>query len=161
MTFARWKPHSRQNIRGEDALLLQYWEEVGGLLFTEVSVLTRRIDGIRCLTSPENDIVSFSPAEFLKATFSESSYEIIEVKPTLTRGVIGQVIVGATLLEMSEYKIPAANIKKVVVCGRKNIFLEEACQKLGVTVWSPDSANLSKQRHAPNRGYIPSDNKGG
>jgi hypothetical protein len=137
MNLIRWKPHIRQRIRYEDELLLKYWEEVGGLIFTEVHILTRRIDGIRFLTSSERDIVSFTPVEFLKATFNESLYEIIEVKSILNRGVIGQVIVGAVLLEMSEYKILAEKVRKVVVCGQKNIFLEEVCKKLGVIVWSP------------------------
>lgn len=138
MSFARWKPYARQKVREEDDLLLKYWEEVGGLIFTEVYVLTRRIDGIRFLTSSERDIVSYSPADFLKATFKESSFEIIEVKLNLTRGVIGQVIVGAILLEMSEYKIPIEKIRKVVVCQHKNTFLEEACKKLGIVVWTPN-----------------------
>lgn len=141
MNFTRWKPYVRHKIRGEDELLIKYWKKVGGLIFTEVYVLTRRIDGIRLLTSSERDIVSYSPAEFLKARFSESSFEIIEVKRSLTRGSIGQVIVGSVLLEMSEYKIPEENIRKVVVCRNKNIFLEEACKKLGVDVWIPEDSD--------------------
>jgi hypothetical protein len=138
MNFLRWKPYINLKIKREHDLLLKYWEEVGGLIFTEVSVLTRRIDGIRFNPSSQQDIVSFSRSEFLKASFAheDSMVDIIEVKYSLNRGVVGQVIVGAILLE-KEYGIALERLRKVVVCRNKNPFLAEACEKLDIKIWTP------------------------
>jgi hypothetical protein len=73
MMLQKWKAEDKRGY--EDQLLLEYWQEVGGLIFTEVTVgkggackwpkgaKPRRIDAIRILptthTYPGNDIVTF------------------------------------------------------------------------------------------------------
>jgi hypothetical protein len=122
MSLANWKSPSKRTY--EDRLLLQYWHAFGGLVFTEVPVgrdgpkdwpegaKPRRIDGVR-IASPDSEkvpseIVAFSKrrdAKRLERVIEGAEVEVVEVKRSLDRVVLGQVIIGADLLEI-EYAPP-------------------------------------------------------
>ena len=60
--------------------------------------------------------------------------EVIEIKRSLDRVVLGQVIIGADLLEL-EYA--PATIEQTVVCEEGDPVLEYVCDKRGIKVWRP------------------------
>jgi hypothetical protein len=149
MPLADWKPiHSRKN---EDQLLLKYWQELGGIIFTEVIVgrggllqwangaKPRRIDAVRII-SPlakelPSDIFTFNKlknAQRFQQMVSGVEVEVIEVKHSLDRVVLGQVIIGSDLLEM-EYS--PFQIKQVVICEVGDPVLEVVCKKRDIKVW--------------------------
>jgi hypothetical protein len=122
VSLANWKSPSKRTH--EDRLLLEYWRAFGGLVFTEVPVgrdgpkdwpegaKPRRIDGVR-IASPDSEkvpseIVAFSKrrdAKRLERVIEGAEVEVVEVKRSLDRVVLGQVIIGADLLEI-EYAPP-------------------------------------------------------
>jgi hypothetical protein len=154
-----WKDlESRTN---EDRLLLKYWREAGGVIFTEVPIVRhgprewplgaywygpplwtpgakgRRIDGVRLVAPPfglRNSIYSFvrSGGPMLASFIAGARVEVIEVKQDLNRPVIGQVIAGADLLEM-EYA--PAQVDPVVVCAVGDAALEAVCERRGIAVF--------------------------
>jgi hypothetical protein len=154
-----WKDlESRTN---EDRLLLKYWREAGGAIFTEVPIVRhgprewplgaywygpplwppgakgRRIDGVRLVAPPfglRNSIYSFvrSGGPMLASFIAGARVEVIEVKQDLNRPVIGQVIAGADLLEM-EYA--PAQVDPVVVCEVGDPALEAVCERRGIAVF--------------------------
>ena|ERR671911_1881101 len=155
-----WKdPERRTN---EDRLLLKYWREVGGVIFTEVPIVRhgprewplgavrygprlwppgakgRRIDGVRIVAPPpglRDSIYSYvrgASGHLIASFIAGAQVEVIEVKQDLNRPVIGQVIAGADLLEM-EYA--PAQIDPVVVCAVGDAALEAVCERRGIAVF--------------------------
>lgn len=151
MSLRRWKAKNKRTY--EDELLLKYWQEVGGLIFAEVTVgksgtrkkwpegaKPRRIDAVRISTTtracPGGDIFTFDKASshVLREKITGENVEVIEVKRALDRFVLGQVIIGADLLEL-EYA--PANIEQTVVCEDADPALKCVCDKRGIKVWRP------------------------
>lgn len=147
-----WKSPDRRTY--EDGLLLKYWETVGGVIFPEVLVgkggtkqwppgaKPRRIDGVRIVSPTPGmwpaGITTFrrrSNASEFERLVSGGEVEVIEVKSSLDRVVLGQVIIGADLLEM-EYAPRTVN--QVVVCEGTDPVLEVVCDRRGITVWTLD-----------------------
>ena len=83
-----------------------------------------------------SDIVIFNkanPGEFQEVVIG-NYVEVIEIKKSLGRNVIGQVIIGADLLEMAyEPNI----IEQVVVCEVGDPLLELICKNRGINIWKP------------------------
>lgn len=151
MSLDDWKPPSRRTY--EDRLLLEYWRAFGGLVFTEVPVgrdgpkdwpegaKPRRIDGVR-IVSPKSeeapsDIVAFSKgrdAKRFERVVAGAEVEVLEVKRALDRVVLGQVIIGADLLEI-EYA--STKVDQVVICEAGDPALEMVCERRGIKVWMP------------------------
>ena len=155
-----WKDPDRRT--NEDRLLLKYWREVGGAIFTEVPIVRhgpsewplgavrhgprlwppgakgRRIDGVRLVAPPfglRNSIYSYvrgSGGPLIASYIAGAQVEVIEVKQDLNRPVIGQVIAGADLLEM-EYA--PAQVDPVVVCAVGDAALEAVCERRGIAVF--------------------------
>jgi hypothetical protein len=151
MSLATWKSPSKRTY--EDHLLLEYWRAFGGLVFTEVPVgrdgpkdwpegaKPRRIDGVRIASSESkkvpSDIVAFSKrrdAQRLEQTIAGVEAEVLEIKRALDRVVLGQVIIGADLLEI-EYA--PTKIDQVVICEVGDPALEVVCDRRGIKVWMP------------------------
>ena len=136
------------NESAETMLLLQYLAQtnVGGRIYAEVPIgrhsnsnlwsdqcSTRRIDGVRLTVEPnESQIVSYPSchAEFL-LQIKHHTPELIEVKRSLNRGVIGQVLVAEDLFK-AQYKV--SKVKLVIVCKRGDSALEWACQLRNILV---------------------------
>lgn len=99
----------------------------------------RRIDGVR-IASPESEkasseIVAFSKrrdAKRLERVIAGAEVEVLEVKRALDRVVLGQVIIGADLLEI-EYA--PTKIDQVVICEMGDPALETVCDRRGIKVW--------------------------
>lgn len=151
MILKEWKPEEAWT--SEDQLLYQYWQDVGGLIVTEVFIGRRgpqgqwpkgtkphRIDGVRIVPDPSNevpaDIATYSKlnaGEFEEAV-TGNKIEVIEVKEKLGRYVIGQVIIGADMMAL-EYEV--AGIDQVIVCEVGDPLLESLCEQRGMKVWMP------------------------
>lgn len=85
-----------------------------------------------------SDIVTFDKrtnAQDFEKVVARTKVEVVEVKYSLDRVVLGQVIIGADLLEM-EYM--PAKINQVVVCKVGDPVLEVVCKKRGIKVWTPE-----------------------
>lgn len=116
----------------EDRLLRSYWQKVGGIIFTQVPVRDRRLDGVRIPASTAGEIRKFHRIKF-NDLVANAEVQVIEIKRILNRSVIGQAIVGKALLEI-EYT--GAKATAIVVCRDGNTSLQEACSRLGVKVWT-------------------------
>lgn len=136
----QWKPKS-----GEDRLLTGYWNEVGGIIVPEVHLGktgpsnwpsgTRnwRLDGLRFPSEYRDEITTrgaFSRAQ-LQDIVNDRHVEVIEVKNSLTRPVIGQAIAGR---DMFERDYQPRTIEPVVVVGNGDPALEWVCRKNGIRV---------------------------
>lgn len=149
MSLQQWKTPNKQTF--EDKLLLNYWLKVGGVIYAEVGVggrgrdhtypegsKPRRIDGLRILSNNKQvppDIILTSRGnkrEVEKAIARARTIEVIEIKYSLDRLVIGQSIVGADLMEM-EYG--TRNIRQVILCEVGDPLLELVCKKRGIKVY--------------------------
>lgn len=130
----------------EDKLLEKYFKEKGGTLYTEVRVgmggvksyprgaRPRRIDAVR-VAGGEAAIIPFnrkSIPDFLQATRNRR-IEVIEIKRRLNRPAIGQVIVGAKLME-KEYP-GIGRVRMVILCESSDPVLEMVCRELKIQVW--------------------------
>jgi hypothetical protein len=151
MSLANWKSPSKRTY--EDRLLLEYWRSFGGLVFAEVPVgrdgpkdwpegaKPRRIDGVR-IVSPEaekmpSEIIAFSrrrDAKRFEQAVAGAGVEVLEVKRALDRVVLGQVIIGADLLEIV---YSPTKIDQVVICEVGDPALETVCDRRGIKVWMP------------------------
>lgn len=139
-----WAPVTR-----EDRLLAAYHAEVGGRLYTEAAVPWSdghydgwppgyhplSVDGVRPFGpeyKDEDAIWQFMThrSEFLELA-EGAKLELIEVKPTLNRGVIGQAVVGRDMIA-KEYR--PEEVRLVVVCGRVNSALEPFCDERDIEV---------------------------
>ena len=109
-----WRPKTK-----EDMLLHAYWQKVGGTIFTEVPIggpggrgewppgcTQMRLDGVRIVTR-EKDIRNYieSDDDFMKL-INKYPVEIIEIKMSLNRTAIGQIIAGNDMFTR-EYKVNA------------------------------------------------------
>lgn len=146
-----WKPADKRTY--EDDLLLGYWETVGGAIFSEVLVgkggtkqwpagaKPRRIDGVRIISPPPDTeppgitVFRKSNAREFERFVTGADVEVIEVKRSLDRVVLGQAIIGADLLEM-EYE--PHDVTQVVVCADIDPVLEAVCERRGIRVWTPE-----------------------
>jgi hypothetical protein len=137
--------------RFEDELLMKYYGEVGGQLFLEVRVgqggvktypsgaKPRRIDAVRISTgsnalipSSRKTISSFSDLIF------HCDIQVIEIKKMLNRPAIGQVIVGAKLIEMEYPEV--GQIEQVILCEISDPVLDLVCREINIKVWKPKMA---------------------
>lgn len=132
----------------EDKLLEKYFKEKGGVFYTEVRVgmggiqrypkgaRPRRIDAVR-VAGGEAAIIPFnrkSIPDFLQATRGRR-IEVIEIKRRLNRPAIGQVIVGARLMEIEYPKI--RGVRMVILCESSDPVLEMVCREMEIRVWRP------------------------
>jgi ribosomal protein S26 len=127
----------------DDNLLRKYCRKVGGIIYTQITVgehsrhsRHRYLDGVRVIP-PEalgGRLTKFPSQEAFKALVKDKTVEAIEADEYLNRWVIGQAIVGKVMLEI-EYGVHAA--VPVVVCKVRDQSLEQACERLGVKVWTP------------------------
>ncbi len=148
MSLQRWKPPRKRTY--EDKLLLKYWREVGGVIFTEVRVgkggvrqwpdgsRPRLIDAVRIIRPLHKiipaDIITYrkkSTRDIFTKMVNGATVEVIEAKRRLNRPVIGQAIVAKDLLRM-EYR--PASVRRMIVCGRGDPVLEIICKKRKVRV---------------------------
>jgi hypothetical protein len=133
----------------EDKLLKKYWKEHGGLVYVEVRVgqggvktyppgaMPRRIDAVRVPVG-RKILVSFMRRvipEFVEAVRGRK-IEVIEIKRKLNRPAIGQVIVGAKLMEIEYPQI--RKIQQVILCETSDPVLEMICRELKIKVWKPE-----------------------
>ena len=65
---------------------------------------------------------------------TNANVEVIEVKYALDRVVLGEVIIGADLLEM-DYS--PNKVKHFVICEVGDPVLEKVCEKRNIKVWIP------------------------
>ena len=143
-----WKAPGKRSH--EDRLLLEHWREVGGVLFTEVptgrdgprqwspGAKPRRIDVVWIVAPAPTlpgGIYTSSRRENRRTAedlIAGARCDVIEVKHTLDRPVLGQVIVGADLLAM-EY-VPA-EVDQVVVREVGYPVLEAVCERRVIVVF--------------------------
>lgn len=135
----------------EDEILLEYWQEVGGLIFAEVVVggrgqgsrwpkgsKARRIDALRFSNFEALDlspgIVTYrrENKDFIEELIQKSTVEMIEIKEKLGRYVIGQAIIGVDLLELRYGDVDA---DAVILCRVGDPLLEMICQRHAIQVW--------------------------
>jgi len=136
----RWMPDS-----GEDRLLEGYWKDVGGIIVPEVHIggtgpsdwpsgsSSRRIDGLRFTSEYRDEITTptaFSQTQ-LRDIVKDRHVEVIEVKNSLGRPVIGQAIAGR---DMFERDYEPRTIEPVVVVGSGDPALEWVCRRNGIRV---------------------------
>lgn len=128
----------------EDELLNKYWEKLGGKLLAEVPVggnhpdlpwshgcTTRRLDGVIIKGDDLGKYRCSHNKEELKNIFEGKDLEIIEVKKSLNRPAIGQVIAGRTMFK-EQYGVK--NVKGVVICVKGDSALEWVCKQHGIKV---------------------------
>lgn len=144
----RWTPSTPENH-----LLTGYWKDVGGIIVPEVHIgdtgptewpadsRSRQIDGVRFSTEYRDEINSptaFSQAQ-LQNIVSDRHVEVIEVKQSLGRPVIGQAIAAR---EMFKRDYDPRTIEPVVVCGRGDPALEWVCRQNGIRVEIVEPADI-------------------
>ena len=129
-----WQPSTY-----EDMLLNEYLKENPGELYLEVPVYylskpsqARRIDGILI---PGDKTEIFPHGSYSKEDLSQKikgqKVHLLEAKNVLERYVVGQVLVGAMLLEKV---FEPAEVIKVAVCGRGNPDIEYFCEHNNIKV---------------------------
>ena len=126
-------------------MLWAYVQREGGSVYAEVPVggkggagdwptgcTIRRIDGVRVLAGAEPRVVRFSTRDrqHLNA-LRASAVELIEVKPRLNRGSIGQIIAGR-LMFGRQYRVTIG--RSVIICGVGDTALEWVCGQEGISV---------------------------
>lgn len=135
-----WEPNT-----AEDQLLFTYWEEIGGTIIAEVPTGNsgparwpegsnpRRIDGVRFRSKGREEICP--PAAFttkqIKKIVQGRHVEVIEVKQSLNRTVIGQAVAGRELFRR-DYN--PSSVEPVVVCGSEDPALSWVCRQNGIRV---------------------------
>ena len=135
-----WEPTTK-----EDQLLAGYWNEVGGIVVPEVHIggtgpsewpsdsSNRRIDGLRFSSEYRDEIntpTAFTQSQ-LRDIIATRHVEIIEIKSSLNRPVIGQAIAGR---DMFERDYGPQTIEPVVVCETGDPALEWVCRQNGIRV---------------------------
>jgi hypothetical protein len=136
----RWIPDTR-----EDRLLVGYWNSIGGIIVPEVHIGSsgpsdwppgsgsRRIDGLRFRSEYRDEITTataFTQSQ-LRDIVSDRHVEVIEVKSSLNRPVIGQAIAGR---DMFHRDYEPRTIEPVIVCGSGDPALEWVCRRNGIRV---------------------------
>lgn len=131
-------------MKEHDDLLLEYCRNYGGTTFANVKLEgdpypnPRQIDGVRFPPAPHR-LISWTrrhPEEFQErlshAGRHRFSVEVIEVTTgEMDRGTVGQVVVGAWLLE--QHKVKA---KKVLVCTKASAELKALLLEHDIHLWS-------------------------
>jgi hypothetical protein len=136
-----WKP--RQNTELSNKLLKSYCGTKGGITFAEAKLPDdpypnpREIDGVRFPARVRKLKTWFpdDPAfqkQLSSARGNHCAVEVIEVAIPLTRGAIGQVVVGAWILEEQ-----GVNVRMVLVCQGSPTRFRELLKKHRIEVWSP------------------------
>lgn len=136
----RWSPQTVEN-----RLLASYWDRVGGIVVPEVHVgatgpgnwpsgsSRRQLDGLRFPSEYRDEITTptaFSQSQ-LRDIVGDRHVEVIEVKQSLGRPVIGQAIAGR---DMFERDYDPKTIEPVVVVGSGDPALEWVCRRNGIRV---------------------------
>ena len=134
-----WKPKTE-----EDKLLNKYWKNIRGKLLVEVPVggnhpdlpwehgsTTRRLDGVMIKGVDLGKYSCSYNRDELSNMFKGKKIEIIEVKRSINRTAIGQVIAGKTMFE-KQYGVKY--VKGVIVCGFGDSALEWVCKQHGIKV---------------------------
>lgn len=136
----RWTPTTPENH-----LLEGYWNEVGGIIVPEVHIgetgpsswpagsRSRQIDGLRFDSEYRDEIntpTAFSQVQ-LQEIVADRHVEVIEVKQSLGRPVIGQAIAAR---EMFKRDYDPRTVEPVVVCGRGDPALEWVCRQNNIRV---------------------------
>jgi hypothetical protein len=153
--MTKWTPRTHEN-----RMLLEYWKRVGGRIYTEVPLAgsrgheewtaestTRRLDAVRFpANSHQPGLVSFRQgrAEFLEDVEHALAW-LIEVKPSINRSAIGQVIVGADLFQLQYGAAPA---KSVIVCTGGASALEWVCRRRFIEVFKVPTQPISPHNAA-------------
>ena len=138
-----WVPRTN-----EDYLLQKYCDRVGGTIYAEVPIggpggpgdwpsgsSIRRIDGVRLNPSVSGEpcVLKYRPNRslFLEELEDTDEVEIIEVKLSLNRPVIGQTIVGADMFKRQFHLSP----KQVIVVGAGDKNLEWVCRERDIFIF--------------------------
>lgn len=136
-----WRPRP-----GEDAWLLRYFERLGGdgsagRFYVEVPIggsqlygegaKTRFIDAVRLPDTRPCEIVYFNERQFT-SDLADQPVEIIEVKKTLNRTVIGQLVV-AREMARADWP-PHGPVRSVALCTEGDPALEWICQDYDIDV---------------------------
>lgn len=134
MSSLAWSPTTF-----EDRLLNKYLNKNPGKLFLEVRVggsedtlNARRIDGVLV---PHSECKVYSPGDYTRKDFKQAidgnNIHLIEAKRTLNRNVIGQVIVGSSLLTRN---FEPSEINHIALCATGETDLEWFCKQNEVEV---------------------------
>lgn len=144
----QWTPSTPENH-----LLVGYWKDAGGIIVPEVHIgdtgpakwpsgsRSRQIDGVRFSSDYREEInmpTAFSQAQ-LQDIVADRHVEVIEVKQTLGRPVIGQAIAAR---DMFKRDYGPRTVEPVVVCGRGDPALEWVCRQNGIRVEIVDRDTL-------------------
>lgn len=134
-----WKPKTK-----EDILLHTYWKKVGGIIYTEVPIgghggrgqwpigcRQRRLDGVRIVTRKKEIRKYVKPDDDFMNLIANFPVEIIEIKDTLNRPAIGQIIAGNDMFAR-EYKVGPK--KQVILCSVGDSALEWVCAKRKINI---------------------------
>lgn len=137
----KWSPSTP-----EDRILHEYWQRVGGRIYVEVPIgspngkggwasdsKTRWIDGVRLPAGDKKSGIFFftgNQPRFTDELKECGSADIIEVKASLNRNVIGQVLVGIDMFER-QYEVTS---RPIIVCGSSDYALEWVCCERSIQV---------------------------
>jgi hypothetical protein len=134
-----WKPKTK-----EDMLLHAYWKKIGGIIYTEVPIggpggrgkwpircTQRRLDGVRIVTRKKEIRKYVKPDDDFIKLIVNFPVEIIEIKKTLNRPAIGQIIAGNDMFAR-EYKV--APKKQIILCSVGDSALEWVCAKRKISI---------------------------
>ena len=137
----------------EDHLLVGYWNEVGGVVVPEVHIGytgpsdwpsgtgSRRIDGLRFMSEYRDEITTptaFSQSQ-LQDIVDDKHVEVIEIKQSLGRPVIGQAIAAR---DMFQRDYNPRTVEPVVVVGDGDPALEWVCRQNGIRVENVNGEEL-------------------
>lgn len=126
----RWRPRPR-----EDEWLASYLRRTspGGVTYTEVPIgggpgsSSRRIDAVRVRNDRPLDVRYFDPRRFERDVRGET-LEVIEVKKSLNRPVVGQLIVARDLITRQWREVAAVHL--VAVVERDDALIRELCSEV-------------------------------
>jgi len=130
----------------EDTLLEQYWRQQGGRLYVEVPIggpggsgqwpdacIVRRLDGVLFQVCEEPEAIFWfgaAKAEF-ELDLRSLPAELIEVKPALNRGAIGQAVAGRHMFRRQYGLKPG---RTTILCRTTDSALEWVCGEEGIRV---------------------------
>ena len=132
--------HTWQPRPGEDQWLRRYLDELErpGRVYVEVPVgaalggKTRRIDAVRFPTLP--DEVRYFDADSFVQALTGGVCELIEVKRSLNRTVIGQLLVARELLQ-AEFELASdLEVRLTALVAETDPALEPICDRFGIRV---------------------------
>lgn len=99
----------------------------------------RRIDGIgfnELEEIPDGIYKINSPSEFTNLLKKVKTIDLIEIKTTLNRLVIGQVIAG---IDMFKREYGNIHINPVIICSKSDLGMEWVCENRGIEVFIYES----------------------